>query len=209
MRREPLSAKPFVLLFSLPFVFFLASSTVIIFSSSYLLRHPLSLPRFFGTSTNYSSFGSQSPAAVVLGESYVSKEARPSLLRQFLESYNSPLAPYSDYILDVSDKYNLDWRLLTGIAGNESLFGRVVPYESYNAWGWGIHSRGTLRFSSWEEGIEKVARGLKENYIDQGLTTIDLIMTKYAPISVQNGYPWADNVRFFMERLEQGKGYRE
>ncbi|GAI07781.1 unnamed protein product, partial [marine sediment metagenome] len=113
------------------------------------------------------------------------------MLRKFLESYRSPLAPYANYILEISEKYGLDWRLLTGISGNESLFGRVIPYESHNAWGWGIHSRGSLKFSSWEEGIEKVAQGLKKNYIDIGLTNIDLIMTKYAPVSVANGYPWS------------------
>jgi len=209
MRREPLSAKLFVLFAGLPLIFLSASSAAVLFSANYLLRHPSTPPKLITTNTTYSIFGSQPPATIVLGESYVPKEARPLLLRKFLESYRSPLAPYADYILETSEKYGLDWRLLVGIAGNESLFGRVIPYESYNAWGWGIHSRGTLKFSSWEEGIDRVARGLKENYIDQGLTTIDLIMTKYAPVSVANGYPWADNVRFFMERLEQGKGYRE
>lgn len=210
MKSEPLSAKPFALLLSLPFAFFLTATTAIIFSSGYLLRHPINIPKLLSSNGDgYSEFGSQPPPSTVLGETYVPEEARASIMRHFLESYNSPLAPYTDSILQTSEKYDLDWRLLVGIAGNESLFGRVVPWNSHNAWGWGVHSRGTLKFSSWEEGIETVARGIKEKYIDQGLTTIDLIMTKYAPISVQNGYPWADNVRFFMERLEEGKGYKE
>lgn len=209
MKGEPLSAKSLVLLSSLPLLFLFAVSSALLFSAAYLTSHPLALPKLLRATTNYSIFGTQPPAPVVLGESYIPKEAKPLILRRFLESYHSPLAPYANYILEVSEKYNLDWRLLTGIAGNESLFGRVIPYNSYNAWGWGVHSRGTLKFGSWEEGIEKVAQGLKKNYIDKGLTTIDLIMTKYAPVSVANGYPWADNVRFFMERLEQGKGYRE
>jgi hypothetical protein len=210
MKSEPLSVKSFALLLVLPIAFFVTSSGAILFSSGYLLRHPINIPKLLGVGeNNYSAFGSQPPPAITLGVSYVPEEARPELLRHFLASYNSPLTPYADYILEISEKYGLDWRLLTGIAGNESLFGRVVPYESHNAWGWGIHSRGTLKFSSWEEGIEKVAKGIKENYVDKGLATIDLIMTKYAPVSVANGYPWADNVRFFMERLEQGKGYRE
>lgn len=217
MRSEPLSPKSFIrrcskrglLLCGLPLIFFLVSSGAVLFSATYLLGHPLTLPEIISTTNNYSIFGTEPPDTVVLGESYVSIEARPALLKHFLESYHSPLAPYADYIIEISDKYSLDWRLLTGIAGNESLFGRVIPYDSYNAWGWGVHSKGTLRFSSWEEGIETVAKGLKEKYIDQGLTTIDLIATRYAPVSIQNDYPWTDNVRFFMERLEQGKGYRE
>lgn len=209
MRIEPLSIKPLLLLLSLPLVFLFAASSALLLSSTYFLVHPPTPPRLSDRTTNYTLFSTQPPTPVMMGESYVSKEARPHLMRQFLESYRSPLASYSDYILEISEKYGLDWRLLVGIAGNESLFGRVVPDDSYNAWGWGVHSRGTVRFRSWEAGIERVARSLKEDFIDQGLTTIELIMTKYAPVSVQNGYPWADNVHWFMERLEQGKGYRE
>lgn len=209
MKIEPLSAKPLILLLSLPLVFLFATSSALLFSSTYLLGHPLKPPKLLGATTNYSIFATQPPAPVMMGESYVSKEARPLILRTFLESYRSPLAPYTDFILEISEKYGLDWRLLTAIAGNESLFGRVTPYNSYNAWGWGVHSSGTVRFGSWEEGIERVARSLKEDFIDQGLTTIELLMARYAPVSVQNGYPWADNVRWFMERIEEGKGYKE
>lgn len=209
MRAEPLSLRSLILLLSLPLVFLFASSFALLFSSVYLLSHPLALPKLLGATTNYSIFSSEPPTPVVFGESYIPKEARPLILRRFLESYRSPLTPYAGYILEVSEKYGLDWRLLTAIAGNESLFGRTIPYDSYNAWGWGVHSQGTVKFGSWEEGIERVARSLKEDFIDQGLTTLELLMTKYAPVSVANAYPWADNVRWFMERLEQGKGYRE
>jgi hypothetical protein len=209
MRREPLSLKPFVLVVSLPALFFLAAGAAVIFTSSYLLVNPTTLTKVLGAAVNYSIFGTQPPSEIKLGESFVPKEARTPMLKRFLASYNSPLAPYAEYMIKISDKYGLDWRLLPAIAGNESLFGRVVPYNSYNAWGWGVHSRGTLGFASWEEGIEKVAVGLKQNYLDQGLTTVDQIMQKYAPVSVANAYPWSDNIKFFMERLEQGKGYRE
>src|SRR4030067_898330 len=107
---------------------------------------------------------------------------------------SSPLVPYTDFILETSEKYGLDWRLLTAISGNESLFGRVTPPDCYNAWGWGIHSRGTLCFSNWEEGIETVARGIKKNYIDQGLVTVDQIMLKYAPVSVRNATGWKQDM---------------
>lgn len=208
MKTGPLSPNLLVFLL-LPFVFLFVTSCALLLSSGYLLAHPSAPPKLLDRTTNYALFSTQPPTPVMMGESYVSKEARPHLMRQFLESYRSPLAPYTDYILEVSEKHGLDWRLLVGIAGNESLFGRVVPPDSYNAWGWGVHSRGTVRFRSWEAGIERVAKSLKEDFIDQGLTTIELIMTKYAPVSVANGYPWADNVKWFMERLEEGKGYRE
>jgi hypothetical protein len=210
MSKEPLPVKTILLLVFFPFFFFFAVGVVTIFSSAYFIDHPLDLPQLLTSAVKRPLFTTQPPAPVlVLGETYVPKEARPILIKDFLDSYRSPLVPYADYLVATSDKYGLDWRLLVGIAGNESLFGRVIPENSYNAWGWGIHSLGTCRFRSWKHGIEEVAKGLKRNYIDQGLTTIDLIMTKYAPVSVANGYPWADKVRWFMERLEQGKGYGE
>ena len=144
-----------------------------------------------------------------MGESVVPAEARLMILHDFLASYHSPLVPYASFILETSEKYGLDWRLLTAISGNESLFGRVTPPNCYNAWGWGIHSRGTLCFSNWEEGIETVAEGLKENYIDQGFVTVEQIMMKYAPVSVANGAGWNDSINFFMDRLERAHNYRQ
>ena len=129
----------------------------------------------------------------------ISSEARPEIIRQYLLRYHSPLAPYADYIFAVSQKYGLDYRLLVAIAQQESNLGKKIPANSYNAWGWGIHSRGTLKFSSWEEAIETVARGLRENYLDRGLTTPEEIMKVYTPLS--NG-SWAAGVRQFMEEME-------
>ncbi len=129
-------------------------------------------------------------------------DSRPVLLRQYLAYYHSPLEPYADYIFAVSEKYGLDYRLLVAIAQQESNLGKKIPPGSYNAWGWGIHSRGTLGFSTWEEAIETVARGLREDYLNQGLTTPEEIMSKYTPLS--NG-SWAAGVNQFMAEIEEGK----
>lgn len=126
-------------------------------------------------------------------------DARPVIIRQYLERYNSPLTPYANYIVMISEKYNLDYRLLVAIAQQESNLGKKIPYNTYNAWGWGIHERGTLGFSSWEEGIETVARGLRENYLDKGYTTPEKIMTKYTPLSSGS---WAFGVNQFMKEME-------
>ncbi|MEX0887795.1 MAG: hypothetical protein WDZ67_00205, partial [Patescibacteria group bacterium] len=125
-------------------LFFLSSSLVVLFSTSTLLiassaEEPISPP-----AAGSAIFTSPPPEGVALGESTIAREARPLILKRFLASYKSPLVPYADFILETSEKYGLDWRLLTAISGNESLFGRVTPPDCYNAWGWGIHSRGTL-----------------------------------------------------------------
>ena len=128
-----------------------------------------------------------------------SADARVELIGQYLESYNSPLKPLAELIVSTADKYGLDYRLISAIAQQESNLCKYIPPGSYNCWGWGIHSRGTLGFSSYEEGIEIVSAGIKKNYIDQGYVTPEQIMTKYTPLS--NG-SWAIGVNKFLSDME-------
>lgn len=129
-------------------------------------------------------------------------DARPVIIQKYLEGYHSPLLPYANLIVTTSDKYGVDWRLLIAIAQQESNLGKKIPEGSYNAWGWGIHSQGTLGFSSWEEAIETVAQGIKEGYLDKGYKTPEEIMKKYTPNSDGS---WSFAVNHFLEELELGK----
>jgi hypothetical protein len=130
----------------------------------------------------------------------ISDDGRVVLIKQYLEFYDSPLITHANYIVQTSDKYNLDYRLITAIAQKESNLGiRMPSSDCNNAWGYGIHSKGTLCFDTWEEGIETVAKGLKKNYIDLGYLTPDEIMKKYTPLS--NG-SWAEGVNKFMFDIE-------
>jgi len=128
-----------------------------------------------------------------------SADARSEIIRQYLEYYNSPLVNYADYIVQTSDKYNIDFRLTTAIAQQESNLCKIIPPGSYNCWGWGIHSKGSLGFSSFAEGIETVSEGLKTEYIDKGFLTTQQIMAKYTPLS--NG-SWASGVDKFLTEME-------
>lgn len=127
------------------------------------------------------------------------EDARSAIVRDYLARYGSPLKPFASLIVQTADKYQIDYRLLTAIAQQESNLCKIIPPGTYNCYGWGIHSKGTLGFGSYEEGIETVSRGLRENYIDIGLTTPDLIMTKYTPLS--NG-SWALGVASFMAEMQ-------
>lgn len=131
----------------------------------------------------------------------VSGDARPLIIKQYLARYNSPLLPYWKFIFETSIKYGLDYRLLVAIAQQESNLCKKIPKDSYNCWGWGIHSRGIFKCSSFSECIEIVAKGLKTEYIDKGYKTPEEIMRKYTPLS--NG-SWAAGVRQFMEEMEGG-----
>lgn len=156
-------------------------------------------------SENHSNSGVQVYASLPanvpsVSGSVLGADARGEMVRQYLAQYDSPLEPYSDFIVQMADKYGLDYRLLTAIARKESGLGKRIPSsDCLNGWGWGIHSAGTLCFDTWEEGIETVSKGLKENYIDQGLVTPVDIMSKYNPGSPDG--IWAEDVQYYLDQM--------
>jgi hypothetical protein len=128
-----------------------------------------------------------------------SEDARIEIIRQYLYQYNSPLIPFAYQIVESADKHGIDYRLTTAIAQQESNLCKVIPPESYNCWGWGIHSRGTLGFTSYGEGVETVTKGIREKYIDEGYKTIEEIMSKYTPLSKGS---WSNGVLTFMKEMQ-------
>ena len=135
-----------------------------------------------------------------ISASIETKDARIEIVRQYLADYDSPLTPYAQKIVDEADMNSLDYRLLPAIAQKESNLCKIIPYGSYNCWGWGITSVSSLSFDSFEQGIEVVSQGLKNNYIDKGYVTPEEIMTKYTPSSPDGA--WAKGVKEFMAEME-------
>lgn len=145
----------------------------------------------------YASLPNEFPK--VLGVAEIA-DARPELVRQYLIRYKSPIVHMADYMVTKADEYGLDYRLIPAIAQQESNLCKIIPPETYNCWGWGIHSRGTLGFNSYEEAIDTVMTGLKKEYIDKGLTTPDTIWKKYTPGSPDGA--WAKGVNQFMADMQ-------
>lgn len=144
-----------------------------------------------------------STAPVVLGAYTTETElgdGRAANLKAFFRKYNSDLYEYSDYIVDVSDRYQFDYRLIPAIAMQESTLCKFIPENSYNCWGYGIYGDTVTRFDSYEEAIDTVARGIKRDYLDHGLVTASDIMRKYTPAS--NG-SWANGVNNVLRWLEE------
>ncbi len=139
--------------------------------------------------------------AEVIGSALI-YDQRAETLQRFFTTYNSPLGQHAKFFVEVADKYGLDYRLLPAIAMQESSGGRFIPPGSYNAWGYAITETQTLGFLSWEQAIDNVARGIRKNYINQGLVTPEQIMTKYTPDSIEKGGAWAKGVDYFMSQME-------
>ena len=127
------------------------------------------------------------------------EDAVPEIIKAYLTKYNSPLLPHADYLVNAARSYRIDPRLLVAIAQQESNLCKKIPDDSFNCWGWGIHSRGTLKFTSYEEAIDAVVKGLAKNYFGEGLTTPEAIMGIYTPLSDGS---WARGVQQFIEAMK-------
>lgn len=126
-------------------------------------------------------------------------DSRVKHLKTYLDSHNSPLTDDADFLITEADRLNLDWKLVAAIAGTESTFGKHIPSNSYNAWGWAIYTgmQDGKHFASFKDGITTVSEGLRYKYIDRGAKTIEQIGRIYAASP-----RWSRNVRFFLTEIE-------
>lgn len=124
-------------------------------------------------------------------------DPRPLIVENFLKG--TPLAPYSEYMVEVADKYGLDYRLIPAISMKESGGGAAIDLASHNAWGF---ENGKTYFPSWEYAIDRVGVTLKNGYISKGLTTPEQIMAKYAPPQLATGGKWAKDINLFYSQME-------
>ena len=135
----------------------------------------------------------------LLEDQISSKDSRVENLRVFLNRYKSPLEPFSARIVESSEKYGLDSRLLPAIAMQESNLCKKAPKDSNNCWGFGIYGKKVTSFSSYDEAIETISKTLARDYKEIGLVTPEQIMTKYTPSSDGS---WALSVNHFMNQLQ-------
>lgn len=148
------------------------------------------------------TFAALPKVAFEIKTAMASEDARPLVINRYLHHFDSPMEGMGEYIVKVSDRFNLDPYLVVAIAQQESNLGKLMPPDCHNAWGWGIHSEGTLCFDSWNEGINTFIEGLSSNYLAYGLRTPEEIMSKYNPQSPDGA--WAKGVSQFLEDLQTG-----
>jgi len=126
-------------------------------------------------------------------------DPRVKILEEFLKQYDSPLVPHAATFVREADKYRLDYRLVAAISGLESTFGHYIPYNSYNAWGWGVYGNNVINFTSYDEAIETISKELRHRYMNRwGATTVLEIGRFYA-----SSPTWASRVVYFMEKIRE------
>lgn len=142
----------------------------------------------------------QNPAVVY--STILQRKSAPIIIERYLKHYNSPLTGFVEKIISSAEKNNVDPFLIVAIAQQESNLGKKSLEGCYNAWGWGIHSKGTKCYESWEEAIESVADGIGKDYCQKGYCDDPCIMMKkYTPRS--NG-SWCNGVKQFLGEMESG-----
>jgi len=140
-------------------------------------------------------------APIIIETNMELKDARAQIVANFLAKYNSPLEPYDHYgqlLVEIADRYGLDFRFLPAVMMEESNLCKNIPEGSFNCLGFGIHARGTLGFSSYEAGFERAAKELKANYVEQGRIQVSTIARKYTA-SVDK---WTNSVNQWMAEME-------
>ena len=144
-----------------------------------------------------------------------SVEMKPEDLAEHLEGV---LKGHEQAYIAAAAKHGMDPMLLVAISILETGHGSSRAVRSYNNVGGMMdeHSRGMrgfLKFGSIDEGIEVMAKNLKEKYFDEGLDTIKKIGAKYAPVggNVTNdphhgNARWSGDVTNIYRKL-RGKGF--
>src|SRR3990172_5749775 len=143
-------------------IFFLIGAPLTLVLSIHLLYKTLPTPQVLS-----SEFNPKTPNTIIAQSknndpvtfsSFSIADARPLIVRKYLHLYESPLEPYSDLLIEVADKYSLDYRLLPAIAQQESNLCKKIPPSSHNCWGFGIYADNVIVFDNYPEAIETVAR---------------------------------------------------
>ncbi len=139
----------------------------------------------------------------IVSSTIAKEDARPEIIHQFLTKYSSPLLNHAELIVQVSDAYSLDFRLIPAIGMCESNLGKKIPEGSFNAWGFQIYtgqSNGAT-FEGWDHSIRTMGEYLYTKFYSKGLISPEDIGPIYAPPSIYTDNSWAKCVRTFMEEL--------
>ena len=124
------------------------------------------------------------------------EDMRALKMHTYLTKLDSPMVGYEEKLIETAEKYGLDWTLLAAIAGTESTFGKHMPYQCVNPYGWGIYGENKLCFKDWTDAIEKVGEGLGTKYKTNSL---EAIARKYNTVTTDS---WTAHTKFFMNKIK-------
>lgn len=117
-------------------------------------------------------------------------------LRAYLVKMGSPMAPYSENILNTCEPHGIHYcKYFLSIAGVESGFGRI-PIGCCNAWGIvGVY------YPSWETSIPKASNWLLNTYYYKYSTFEQLAFSGYHGGDDEAKKAWISNLYYFYNQI--------
>lgn len=116
-------------------------------------------------------------------------------VENIFERYDSPMKGYGDIIVRRAEECGGDFRVLIGIAGNESLFGRV-PYKLYNPFGY-LDGK---QYSGWEESLEFLSCVISQRFLQPCQNDLRCIINRYGGPDTDKEH-WIRSVQFFINNI--------
>ena len=112
----------------------------------------------------------------------------------------------TDVVKKISAQHGVDWKLIEAIVRWETGNRTSQAYHNLNNVGGLMGSQGLMKFETVEESYEFMIKAIKTYYIEQGLTTIEQIGSKYCPVGAKNDEKginqfWVSGVEAIYESL--------
>ena len=143
---------------------------------------------------------------MTLVQTYKEEENEPQKQNkvEITKEYECTLDEVSCKIKKVAQDYGVDWRLAIAISMHETGKYTSVAFNDNNNVGGNFRNGSLMVFEDLDKGIDFFISNLKNNYIDMGLDTIELIQPKYCPIGINdngdNKY-WVSGVTKYYKEL--------
>lgn len=109
--------------------------------------------------------------------------------------YGSVMTGYGEIIVRKAEECGGDFRVLIGIAGNESGLGRI-PYKLYNPYGY-LDGR---QYAGWNESLEFLSCVISQRFLQPCNNDLYCIINKYGGPETDKD-KWVQNVQFFMNQI--------
>lgn len=126
------------------------------------------------------------------------RQEKINRIEDLFARYNSPMQGYAELVFRrVEDCSNgeADYRVLIGIAGNESGLGRV-PYKLYNPYGY-LDGK---QHADWNDSLTFLSCVITQRFIVPCNNDLTCIINKYAGPSDDKSQ-WIRNVTYFINQL--------
>lgn len=126
---------------------------------------------------------------VEVKEEVIEEEPAEEEVEEVIE-YVCPFDEVTCKIQEVALTYNIDWKLAVAIAKHETGVYTSYAFKQLNNVGgmmyWNGKGTSLRSYDTLDSGIDAFVRNLRNNYIDMGLTSIEQIQKKYAPLGADN-----------------------